>query len=183
MALRRLNFRIFNLAKSARFDELVVVLAKVSQDGARHTLDFSPEKQFSKWTALHYAAAGGIQAEVAITKLLQLGWSPTCKGQDGKTPLALAKLRKQENIIHLLKWYAPYLVSQRASSNEKKTRRKKKRYGGEVVSKKPRPVNHLIPCVVPDMQPDEGYFSFDELVTRWKKIDPKWKPPRSKYLL
>ena len=158
------------------------MLSKVSREGLRFTVDYSPEKHFPQWTALHYAAASGLKAEGAVTLMLQLGWSPTRKAQDGETPLSLAKSRKQENIIRLLEWHAPFLVSQRASSVEKKIRRKHRRHSGGLSIQQNPPVEHIVPCTFPDMQPDEGYFSFDELVARWKKIDPKWKPPRSKYL-
>lgn len=183
MALRSTNFQIFNLSKSGKFCELIDLLQKVCEQKKQYTVDFSPEKLYSCWTALHFCAAGGDKGKHAAEKLLELGWSSTLKGRDGRSPLHLAKERKHASLIRILEWYTPLSISQRESSPEKLIRRKQKRHAGKIKpTVEPRPVNHIVPCEYPDMEPDEGYFTFDELVSRWKNIDPNWKAPRSKFL-
>ena len=53
------------------------MLSKVSERASVH-VDYSPEKHFPQWTALHYAAASGLKAKVP-SHLCCSGWSPTLK--------------------------------------------------------------------------------------------------------
>jgi hypothetical protein len=173
--LQRNNFGIYNACTQSQWKKAIQLLEKTT---TRFTKDFQPVKNFDQWSALHWAAASASPAYDACEQLLKSGFTPTLASRDGETPLDLAHLRGHENIIELLEFHSEVRVSMRQSSIEKKVRRLASKQAKVVIPK----VNHVIPCEVPDMQPEEGFQTFDELLVKFKVIDPNFKFPRSRYM-
>ena len=174
LILHRQNTFLHVSAKKSKFNQVV----KACQSNKRHTPDFVVVKDYSQWTALHWAAAGaGKEAYEACEALLLSGFSTNKKSRDGTTPLMLAKRRGHENIIELLEFHSSERVSMRHTSISKRCYTRSRKDGTIKVKK----VKHLVPCDVPDLEPEEGYQTFDQLVAKFKVIMPNFKFPKSKY--
>lgn len=159
--LQRNNTFIHVCCKKSKFDKVKNALK------LKYTKNFSPKKDYSQWTALHWAASGtGKAAYSACEALLLADFSSNHKARDGTTPLDLAKKRGHDNIIELLEFYSDVRISRRSTSISKKCYNISRKDGNKKIKK----VKHLVPIPMPDMQPDESFQTFDQLVEKFTKV-------------
>ena len=173
LTLQRNNTFIHVSCKQSKF-QLVVHALRTT----RFTPNYTPVKDYSAWTALHWAASNGNPSYASCEALCLAGFSPNQPARNGQTPLELAQTRGHANIIELLEYHSIERVAQRMGSISKRCRIMNKKDG----TRKLKKVKHLVPCIIPDMNPEEGYQTFDQLVAKFKsEILPSFKFPKSKY--
>ena len=173
LVLQRNNYCIYNACKQSQWEKVIQLL----QD-ERYTKNFQPVKNYDQWSGLHWAASSCTPAYDTCQHLLKAGFSSTLAARDGETPLDLARLRGHENIIELLEFHSDERVSMRQSSIEKRVRKIASKKANVKIPK----ASHVVPCIIPDMQPEDGFQTFDELLTKFKVIDPSFKFPKSRYM-
>ena len=179
LVLQRNNHYIYNACKQSQWKKVIQYL----QD-ERYTKNFQPVKHYEQWSGLHWAASSCTPAYDACQRLLKAGFSATLAARDGETPLDLARVRGHENVIELLEFHSDERVSMRQSSIEKRLRKiaSKQMLTEKKRKKASHTSSHLVPCIIPDMQPEDGFQTFDELLTKFKVIDPNFKFPKSRYM-